>query len=106
MAQWLMNLTRNAEVLGLIPGLDQWVTGSSIAVNCGVGCRCGSDPVLLWLWRRLAATALIGPLGWEPPYAMGVALGKTKKDQQKKILTQKDMHLHICCSIIYNSQDT
>ena len=24
-AQWLMNPTRNHEVLGLIPGLDQWV---------------------------------------------------------------------------------
>ena len=26
---------------------------------CGVGHRCGSDPVLLWLWCRPAATALI-----------------------------------------------
>ena len=25
MAQWLMNPTRNDEVLGLIPGLAQWV---------------------------------------------------------------------------------
>ena len=25
MAQWLTNLTRNHEVLGLIPGLAQWV---------------------------------------------------------------------------------
>ena len=24
-AQWLMNLTRNHEVVGLIPGLAQWV---------------------------------------------------------------------------------
>ena len=25
MAQWLVNLTRNNEVVGLIPGLAQWV---------------------------------------------------------------------------------
>uniref|UniRef100_A0A8W4FRM8 Uncharacterized protein n=1 Tax=Sus scrofa TaxID=9823 RepID=A0A8W4FRM8_PIG len=39
-----------------------------------VGCRCGSDPVLLWLRCRLAAAALIQPLVWEPLYAAGVAL--------------------------------
>ena len=48
-------------------------------MSCGVGCRHGSDPVLLWLWRRLVATALIGPLAWEPPYAAGAALEKTKQ---------------------------
>ena len=37
------------------------------------------DLVLLWLWRRLAATALIQPLHWEPLYAAGVALKKKKK---------------------------
>ena len=26
--------------------------------------RCGSDPVLLWLWPRPAAAALILPLAW------------------------------------------
>ena len=50
-------------------------------MSCGVGCRHGSDPALLWLWRGLAATAPIQPLAWEPPYAMGAAL-KSKK--QKK----------------------
>ena len=48
-------------------------------MSCSVGCRLGSDPVLLWLWRRLAATAPIGPLAWEPPHAAGVALEKEKK---------------------------
>ena len=45
-------------------------------MSCGVGCRCRSDPTLLWLWCRLAATGLIGPLAWEPPYASRAALKK------------------------------
>ena len=53
-------------------------------MSCGVGCRCDSDPVLLWLWRRLVATAPIGPLAWEPPYAAGAAQEKMQKDKKKK----------------------
>ena len=45
-------------------------------MSCGVGHRRGSDPVLLWLWRRPATTALIRPLAWEPPHAAGAALKK------------------------------
>ena len=51
-------------------------------MSCGVACRCSSDPVLLWLW--LAAIALIRPLAWESPYAMGVALKRPKKKKKKK----------------------
>ena len=61
MAQWL---TRNHDVAGLIPSLAQWVKGYGVATSCGVGCRHGSDLVLLWLWRRLTATASIRPLAW------------------------------------------
>ena len=43
-------------------------------MSCGVGRRCGSDLAFLWLWYRLVATALIRPLAWEPPYALGSAL--------------------------------
>ena len=57
--------------------------GSGVAVSRDVGGRLGSDPVLLWLWCRLAATALIGPLAWEPPHAAGVAL-KNKKARINK----------------------
>ena len=32
-------------------------------------------------WHRLAAVALIRPLAWEPPYAVGAAI---KKKKQKK----------------------
>ena len=45
-------------------------------MSCGVGCRCGSDPALLWLWCRLVSTAPMRPLSWEPPYASGAALKK------------------------------
>ena len=51
-------------------------------MSCGVGRRCGSDPMLLWLWRRLAGIAPIRPLfAWERPYAAGAAL---KKDNNNK----------------------
>ena len=57
-----MNLTRNHEVAGLIPDLDQWVMAQA----------------LLWLRPRLAATVPIRPLAWEPPYASGAALKRQK----------------------------
>ena len=44
----------------------------------GVGSRRHLDPALLWLWRRVAATAPIGLLTWELPYALGEALKKNK----------------------------
>ena len=54
------------------------------AVICGVGHRRGSDTALLWLWHRPAATALIGPLAWEPPCAVNVALEKDKKKKKRE----------------------
>ena len=45
-------------------------------MSCGVGHRCGSHPMWLWLWHRPAATALTQPLAWESPYAVGGALKK------------------------------
>ena len=57
--------------------------GSGVDVSCGVGRRRGLDLVLLWLWRRLAATAPIGPLAWEPPYAAGAAQEMAKKKEKR-----------------------
>ena len=59
--------------LALLSGLRSGITG-----HCGVGCRHGLGLALLWLWLWPALVALIGPLAWEPPYAVGMAL-KGKK---------------------------
>ena len=61
-------------------------------MNYGVGRRPGSDLAWLWLWCRPAATAPIRPLAWEPPYAAGLALKRTKKKKKKTVIvaaTQK-----------------
>ena len=54
-------------------------------MTCSVGHGCSSDPVLLWLWCRPAASAPIRPLAWEPSYAAGAALEKTKKTKKKGV---------------------
>ena len=70
MTQRVMNPTSIQEdvvqSLGLLSGLRIW--------PCHVGCRCGSDLVVLWLWLWLAAEAPIQPLAWELPYAAGAAM--------------------------------
>ena len=64
-------------------------------MSCGVGRRHASDPVLLWLWCRPAAVALI-PLAWELPYATSVALKSKKTTTTKKrehVFSAKEVHL-------------
>ena len=50
-------------------------------MSCGIGHRGSSDPVLLWLWHRLAFMAPIQLLAWELPYVVGVALRKKKQKE-------------------------
>ena len=60
---WLSRLETqgcSSEDVDSIPGLTQWAR----------------DPMLPWLWRRLAAVALIQPLAQELPYATGVTKNK------------------------------
>ena len=52
-------------------------------MSWGVDCRCGLDLVVVLLWHRPVATALIRPLAWGPPHAAGAAL-KSKKPKKKK----------------------
>ena len=79
-------------------------------MTCGVGHRCSSDPMLLllWLWHRLAATAPIGPLEWDPPYAIGVAIKRknTKKNlpcvpssPKIKLLFERLKYVKVLCVI-------
>ena len=58
--------------------------GSGVAMSYGVGHRYSSEPVLLWLWHRTAATAPIQPIAWELPYVLGAALKTLHSPPQKK----------------------
>ena len=65
-----------------------------------VGRRCGSELALLWLWCRLAATAPMGPLPWEPPYAMGAALERQKKEKKKETYFSQFLRLEALDKVI------
>ena len=81
------------EGAGLISGLPQWVRDLALLGSVVyVGRTRGSDPMLPW--RRLAATAPIGPLAWEPPCATGVALKRQKTKN-------KNIKVNPCFSLLY-----
>ena len=61
-------------------------------MSCGVGSRHGLDHKLLWLWYRPTATASIGPLTWEGPYAKDVAIKKKKKKKKKNLIHYNEVN--------------
>ena len=73
-------------------------------MSCGVGGRLSSDPELLWLWSRPAATAPIRPLAWEPPCARGAVLEKKRPKKKKTMPTSNDivrydtMYIKVCAN--------
>ena len=58
-------------------------------MSCGVGHRHSLDPMLLWVWHRLAAKAPIQPLVWELPYIRGAALKRQKKKVNFSLINTK-----------------
>ena len=74
-------------------------------MSCGVGGRCNSDPVLLWLWHRPAAVTLIQPLAWELPYASGVTLKKKKKKIDYKAAVIKTVFRSSHCGSLVKKSD-
>ena len=73
---WLSRLRTQLAFIGMqVPSLASLSgQGSSVAAGCSIGHRCGVDLALPWLWRRLAAAALVQLLAWKLPYAAGVAI--------------------------------
>ena len=90
-------------------------------MSCGVGHGCGLDLAFLWLWHRLAATAPIRLLAWEPPHAVEAPQEMAKRQKKNlnielpydpeipllgiypdKTFLEKDTCTHV---FIHNSQD-
>ena len=82
MTQQVTNPTSIHEDADSIPALAQWIL-SFLELWCGLKTWLRSQ-VLLWLWRRPAAAALIQPLAQELLYAIGAAIKAKKKKKKKK----------------------
>ena len=78
-------MTTQVQSLDSFSGLE-----SGNAMSCGLSHRHSSDPALLWLWCKPAATARVQPPAWELPYAAaGAALKRQKTKQKRKKKTKQ-----------------
>ena len=78
-----MHPTNIHEDVDLIPGLAQWVRDLAVAMSCGVGRRCSSDPKL-----------------------PGLCVGRPQKElevQSSNIPTHKDLHAFFFSEQIANN---
>ena len=90
--QQVKNPTSVHEDMGLIPGLAQWVKGSSVATSCSVGHRCAALIPCCHGYGvdRQAAAAPIGSLAQEFPYAPKCSPKKEKRKKKKKRIKKRE----------------
>ena len=66
------------------------------------------DLVLLWLWHRPAAVAMIQTLAWGVPFATGVDLKKRKKKKKETKKTSfnatKGRHLGLLSCVLMKTK--
>ena len=75
------------EDTGSISGFIHCIKRFGVKMNCGGGCRHGSDLVFLWPWCRPAAAAQIQLLAWEFLYAEGAVIKSKKRKKEMKIIS-------------------
>ena len=67
-------------------------------------CLCSLSGLRIWhrreLWSRPAATALIRPLSWDPPYAVGAALEKDKKKKKKRTSPKLASNVEVTLTVV------